>query len=158
MIWNSIGPYLKDYSKNGTGVEETISYTATASGNWSIRISRYVGEGPYNITLAVNYRLRLVLQASTYPPDGVTFWVDDTEYIAYSNAPVHITVFIGPHHIEEKQREGFEKEYAPDVWYYYYFLRWSDYVTDNPRNINLLQNSTYTACYVRSRYPILQMP
>lgn len=104
MIWNSIGPYLKDYSKNGTGVEETISYTATASGNWSIRISRYVGEGPYNITLAVNYRLRLVLQASTYPPDGVTFWVDDTEYIAYSNAPVHITVFIGPHHIEAKRR------------------------------------------------------
>jgi len=70
------GPYLKDYSKNGTGVEETISYTATASGNWSIRISRYVGEGPYNITLAVNYRLRLVLQASTYPltasPSGWT--------------------------------------------------------------------------------------
>ncbi|MBX5329058.1 MAG: hypothetical protein QHH18_05940 [Candidatus Bathyarchaeota archaeon] len=42
----------------------------------------------------------------------------------------------------------------PGTYYIYTFQKWSDGVTANPRNINLTQNMTITAYYLRSKYGI----
>ena len=47
---------LKNGSYNGIGQTENVLYYADSDGNWSIRVSRYIGEGTYTLILSpVNY-------------------------------------------------------------------------------------------------------
>lgn len=136
-------------SYKGIGQMESLDYIADLAGNWSIRISRYIGEGKYTFALSVNVGWHLILKASVYPdpPETVTFWVDGVAYAANSTAPVNLWLPEGTHTIEAQ--DGFVRQIG-QVYYWYYFYRWSDGVTSNLRVINLTQDTTLTATYVRS--------
>jgi len=136
-------------SYKGVGQTESIDYTVDLAGNWSARVSRYIGEGKYTFALSVNFGPHLRLQASVYPPEGVTFWVDGVAHVAYSGAPVDLYLSDGSHTLEAQ--DGFVRQIG-DIYYWYDFYRWSDGITQNPRTINLTQDTTLTAQYTRSKY------
>lgn len=57
---------LKNASYNGVGQTENVLYYADSDGTWSIRVSRYIGQGTYTLILApVNYA-----PATPSPPSG----------------------------------------------------------------------------------------
>lgn len=137
------------------GQTENIDQQAYIAGNWSIRVSRYTGEGQYVFTLSITSgQAQLTISVPQAPPGGVNITIDDVNYKAYASTPVSVTLAIGQHTIEAEQ--GFIKEeWKPGTYYIYRFDHWSDGETDNPRNINLTQDTSLTAYYLRSKYGIL---
>jgi len=64
-LYNPTGT-LKNASYNGVGQTENVLYYADSDGTWSIRVSRYTGQGTYTLILSpVNYP-----PATPSPPSG----------------------------------------------------------------------------------------
>jgi hypothetical protein len=141
-------------SYNGAGQMESINHRAEIGGIWSIRVSRYTGEGQYTFNLSITPgHAQLTVCVPQAPPEGVTIWIDGQAYIAYANTPVVVILATGTHTLEA-ERGFLKEEWMPGTYYIYTFQRWSDGVTANPRSINVTQNTTITAIYLRSKYGI----
>lgn len=143
-------PYPANHT--GPGNTETIDMCATMSGDWTIRVSMVnaTGDGQYSFTLFVN-GVTLTVGVSYSPPTGVTVWIDGLAYTASVAKPVTIMVGKSSHTIQAQDEFYIHIGYTG---YVYIFDHWSDGVTDNPRTMDIQQNTTITTCYIRTRGPL----
>ena len=146
---------IRDSSYNGVGQPEAVDFQADLSGDWSLRISRSTGEGQCNFALTVSHNTAvLTINVPQAPPEGVTIWIDNQPHQAYADNPVIVTLALGNHTVKAQQ-SFIKEEWMPGYYYIYRFHHWSDGSTDNPRTVNLTSDTTLTAYYQRSKYPIL---
>lgn len=126
------------------GQTEAIDFNAGIGGNWTLRVSRATAEeGQYNFTVQVGWKLTVNKSGC---PLIINIWIDGQAYCSF---PATVWVHAGSHTLRAQAQAN------QGTWPYwvYYFDHWSDGVTDNPRTLNITQDTTITAYYVRGGGP-----
>lgn len=131
--------------RDGFGLTEEVTYLADLSGNWSIRISRWKGEGQYVFTLSITHHT-LTVKTCTTTGSGITnvkVWIDGAQY--YS--PITVELSLGTHTVEVQSHfwRG---------WFEFTFVYWEDNSVNNPRSIYFdgIADITITAYYMVEYY------